>query len=489
MSIRWGILGAGNIAHRFARSVAKEPHSVLVGFSCRTRQKARQFAEEFSVPAEHVYTGPQAHQNLLDDPQIDAIYLALPHSMHHEWAIAAMRAGKAALCEKPAALDEEQMRDIAKVSRQTGMLFMEGMKTRFVPLYARVKGAVDDGIIGEVTSIDATLCNDMAAQIEAAGSYHVQPVGGGVLLDCGCYCATWIEDYLSGGIDHLNVDGLQKNGVDYYVDAQFEVGGNQARLECAFDRKKPRRCTIHGTRGTIVVDELHRPQEATVTLNGQEPHHISEPYVVDDFYGEIAHFSHLWRHGHTESPVMPLAASIRQARILDSIRQAFRYTPDSLATLQRQEDILRYPARFGSDEALRLGNAVADLSSDYGRGVLVQIVREKDGLTLFQWASDDKAPRNLEFAQTKRQASLTCGHSSLWGYVRRTLDGVKPASRDEVTGALYSAGAFPIVDGTGQRVATVSISGLHEGRDHELAVRALERALGVVAPTFTEVAV
>lgn len=489
MAVRWGILGAGNIAHRFARSLAHEPHSQLVGISCRTEQKAQAFAAEFGVPQAHVYAGKDAHEALLADPTIDAIYLAVPHAFHHDWAIAALKAGKAVLSEKPAALNASEMRDIAATARETGVLYMEGMKTRFVPLYTRIKNAVASGTIGEVTSVDTTLCNDMAAEIEKNHSYHVQPVGGGVLLDCGCYCATWLEDYLPGAIKVDNVDGIEKNGIDYYADAQLTIGGKPATLECAFDRKKARRTIIRGTKGTIVVNDLHRPQVAAITIYGGPAQYITEPYNVDDFYGEIAHFSHLLRHGHTESPVMPLDASIRSAEMLDAIRADFNYTPASLAALEKQEDVLQYAGNFGSDEALALGNTVAELAPQYDRGISVKIVRESDGLVLFAWSTDDKAPRNFDFAEGKRKGSLACGHSSLWGYVRRTLDGVEPANIDKETGALYAGGAFPIRDGSGERVATIALSGLHEGKDHELVVRALERVLGLDAPTFTEVAV
>ena len=108
--IRWGILGAGNIAHRFARSLQNEEDSILYAISGRSQEKLDVFQQEF--PCEKTYVG---HENMLNDDQVDAIYLALPHGMHKEWAIAALSRGIHVLCEKPAVLTEAEMKEIRKI--------------------------------------------------------------------------------------------------------------------------------------------------------------------------------------------------------------------------------------------------------------------------------------------------------------------------------------------------------------------------------------
>ena len=99
--VKFGIIGAGNIAHRFAKSLASHPDGELVAISARNEEKGRAFAKEFSVQA--VYPDGAA---LLEDADVDAVYIALPHGLHAEWSVRAIRAGKAVLCEKPAALSE-----------------------------------------------------------------------------------------------------------------------------------------------------------------------------------------------------------------------------------------------------------------------------------------------------------------------------------------------------------------------------------------------
>jgi predicted dehydrogenase len=324
--VRWAILGAGTIAHRFARSLAHVEDAELVALSCRSAEKAAAFAGEFGIEPARAYSDGtlpgSGHEALLADPEVDAVYLALPHGLHHEWATRALRAGRPVLCEKPAALDAAQMADIARVSREAQTLFMEAMKTRFMPLYRRVRDMVDSGAIGEVTQVEATLCNDMRELVEGGRTYHSQPGQGGVLLDCGTYCASWLEDYLPGEFSIERADGVVQGGTDLYADATLAFGSARGRLECAFDRSRPRTATIRGTRGSVVVEELHRPQAATLLVDGREPRPIDAPYEVDDFFGEIDHFTRLVRSGAAESDVMPLAASVRDARIIDRVREA-----------------------------------------------------------------------------------------------------------------------------------------------------------------------
>lgn len=393
--IRWGIIGAGRIAERFAASLAHDARAQLVAASGRTPGKVAAFAARHGIAPERAYAqapvgksapvgagvgaaapvAPTAreaggagtacpsaepagtvcaaaraagvtlcadpHALLLADPDIDAVYLALPHGLHLTWAVAALEAGKAVLCEKPAALTAGEARQIAAAARRTGGLFMEGMKARFVPLYDEVRRLLAAGAIGQVTRVEASLCNDVPrASLE--GTYLLD----GALLDCGIYCASWIEDLLPGAFTAFDRRRADYRGVDAYSAAELSffspsagegecVGSAQggevpaavpaspaatAFLECAFDRAKPRQAVLIGTAGRIVVDDLHRPQRMSVEIQGRDPQVVERPYKVDDFYGEIAHFNDLIDQGARESPIMPLAASIRCAEILDAVR-------------------------------------------------------------------------------------------------------------------------------------------------------------------------
>ena len=163
------------------------------------------------------------------------------------------------------------------------------------------------------------------------------------------------------------------------------------------------------------------------------------------------------------------------------------YTPECLDALREQEEILRFE-RFGAVEALSLGNIIAELALEYDRGVSAAIIREADSLTLFAYSMDDKAPRNFTFIDGKRKTAVACGHCSLWAYVEHELNGAWEKLFNQSPPYILSGGAFPI------RVqdawtATLAVSGLHNGKDHELVVRALSRMLGRTVPDFPGVMV
>lgn len=159
---------------------------------------------------------------------------------------------------------------------------------------------------------------------------------------------------------------------------------------------------------------------------------------------------------------------------MDAVNYAVETPPDPrLATILEQESRLRYAKGFTSTDALRLGGIVARLNAEYDRGVGVKIVRESDGLVIFQWMADDKADRYHRYIDGKRLAALGSGHASLWPEIAHELDGSFAKMYAEDAPEWPGAGAFPIRVGD-EWVATISVSGLHEGKDHELVVRALE---------------
>lgn len=150
--------------------------------------------------------------------------------------------------------------------------------------------------------------------------------------------------------------------------------------------------------------------------------------------------------------------------------------------LLEQERLLRY-GRFGADEAFELGRIARSLVPAFASGYSVTITRERDGVRMFQWVADDKEERNLLFADGKRQSALESGHAGPWTQLEHALDGSLDGVWDEVPAKVPACGAFPIRVGD-EWVATIAVSGLDAGLDHEVILRALERALGVTVPRW-----
>lgn len=320
-TVHWGILGAGGIAKRFAASLAGVEGTRLVAVSGRSAGRLAAFA-----PA-RIYAdgadGAAAHERLLVDSEVDAVYLALPHSMHARWAASALRAGKAVLCEKPAALTADEAREIAAVARETGMLFVEAMKCRFVPLHSCVQALLGTGELGRVRGID---CAQLVDYGEGRLGYLTDPVGGGALYDLGCYPMSWVEELTCGapaGVSALarwkevpggRVDWAGRAELAFAggVEATVAWAGDSANYDCS--------CLITCENGSIAVERAHRPERAVVHRAGRPDEVVEAPYDPDDFHGEIAHFCGLLRSGAVESPVMPLAATVRNAELLDAVR-------------------------------------------------------------------------------------------------------------------------------------------------------------------------
>ncbi len=476
--IRWGIIGAGKIAHRFAKSLAYEEDSVLYAISGRSQEKMEAFQKEF--PCEKICIG---HENLLKDENVDAVYIALPHAMHKEWALQAMRAGKAVLCEKPAVMNAAEMEEIIAVSKETGVLFMEAQKSRFTPGYRKLKEMIDRGEIGEVRAISTSFCNQMPAD-RFGTSYHTEPGQGGCLLDGGIYCASWLNDFLGEDLKVEHVYGNIRKGVDFYIDARLSAGNKQGRLECAFDRKNPQNAVIEGEKGTVAAEHLHRCDAFAVSRNGKEER-FEVPYDHDDFYSQIHHFVTLMKEGKTESDIMPLKDSLACAGIMDQIREYFTvYTIEDLRVLEKQEEMLRYES-FTDNDAMELGHKIWSLLPEYDNGISIRIIRERDEAVMFSWLSDVKAENNYMYGEMKRQASLKSGHSSCWTWAAKNLSDEHAPEYADIE--MMSGGAFPVRLKDGTLTATLCVSGLHEGKDHEIMIRALAEILHQEVPVLHKV--
>ena len=330
-TIRWGIMGAGKIAHRFAASLASIGGCELAAIAGRSAAKLDAFAAEFPVPPERRYAdavgdGEAAYRRLVRDPGIDAVYLALPHGLHARWACELLRAGKAVLCEKPATVSAEEARQVADAARATGSLFMEAMKTRFMPARDQVRDMLARGELGVVTALTCVHRIDYG---EPPSAYLLDPAQGGCLLDLGCYDVNWVCDLLDDPIEVERVDVTWRTAsdgasrVDWADDVRLTAGGVPVRLDLAGGSDVYETyALIECEHGQIEVQLLHRPLSFTVRRPGQADKLIDAP-CIDDFHGEIAHFCDLLRSGAAESPIMPLAATVRNAQVIDAIKAAW----------------------------------------------------------------------------------------------------------------------------------------------------------------------
>jgi xylose dehydrogenase (NAD/NADP) len=253
-TLRWGILGTGNIARQFAAGVRTAKRSMISAVGSRTLDAANQFAQTYQIPA-----AVGSYQDLIKRADVDAIYLSLPNSMHHQWTIAALRAGKHVLCEKPFAVNLAQSQEMFVEAQRAGRVLMEAFMYRSHPLTLAWMEAIRGGAIGQVKVIRASFCyrttritNNIRFSRELAG---------GALMDVGCYCINLCR--MVAGAEPTKICAsaqLLPAGVDEATSALLEFpNGIQATFNCGMSVQADNTTSICGTDGYIEIPVPWKP--------------------------------------------------------------------------------------------------------------------------------------------------------------------------------------------------------------------------------------
>jgi len=316
--IKWGVLGLGNIANRFCESLTHFNDAIFYAGASYTESKRQQFADQFHPV--HVYDN---YDSLLNDEDIDIVYIAVPHGHHFEWIMEALKHGKNVMSEKPAVLTKEEMETIQAYAVLHHLFFMEAMKARFIPLIRLLHEEIDHGTIGEITSIDNHFTFDMP-YIER--HYMFDPVQGGTLYDAGCYGLAFIQDFIKSDIKDIHVEYVKNYGVDVHQNTHITyISGQTADTESAIDDPANKRFgVIYGTKGKITIDPFYRPTHADIELNDGTIKTLDADYEYDDFHSEIAAANEGVRQGLVESPLMTHQDSIAYIDLMAQIKAAMK---------------------------------------------------------------------------------------------------------------------------------------------------------------------
>lgn len=309
--VRWGIVGAGRIAQRFADSLAHVPGARLAGVWSRREEPARALAGRCGAQA------CESFDALLDN--IDALYIATLQDSHPHYALRAFAAGKAVLCEKPAAVNARALQQMIDAARAAKLLFMEAMKPPFYPLYQRLRAHLQADGIGEIGLVRAG-CS-IANVPSDHPSFSLQ-AGGGALLDIGVYEAFLAVDWLGEALDVQTIGRLGNTGVDVFASLNVRHERGIAQLFCGLDLQGRGDALIGGTRGTVTIHEnWWNPVRATIAYTDGRKVELDEPFSGGGLNYETAHFCELLRAGAIESPIMSHATSMRMIAIIDAARR------------------------------------------------------------------------------------------------------------------------------------------------------------------------
>ncbi|WP_323118100.1 Gfo/Idh/MocA family protein [Burkholderia alba] len=312
--IRFGIIGAGGIARRFAHGITHVPDAALVHVWARRPEAAAAFcAEHGGSPCERV--------DALLAADLDAIYIATLNDSHAQYARAALAAGKAVLCEKPAMINARQLDDVLAAARTSGRLFMEAMKPPFYPLYRKLREQLARDPIGEVRLVRAGCASSTVPDDHPV--YRFEQAGG-ALLDIGIYEMFLAVDWLGEALDVQTLGRVGATGVDVFasVNSRHEHGG-VAQLFCGLDVMGRGDALLAAAGGHVTIHEnWWNPVKATIRYADGRVVELDEPFDGGGLNYEIEHFCALLREGRTESPVMTHAHSRRMIAMTDAARAA-----------------------------------------------------------------------------------------------------------------------------------------------------------------------
>jgi dihydrodiol dehydrogenase / D-xylose 1-dehydrogenase (NADP) len=324
--INWGILGTGTIAGRFAEGLSYARGAQLLAVGSRAENSAQTFSTLYDVPR---YYG--AYEGLVQDPDVDVVYISSPHAFHYEHTLLALRAGKAVLCEKPITINAAEASELVRESRERGLFLMEAMWTRFFPLMRELGKLLAEQVIGDLHNLIANF--GIRSSIEMSERLFRLELGGGALLDLGVYLVS-LASLLFGEPDRIvSMVDLGESGVD--EQASIILGfptRAQASLYTAIHTETPKEAIILGSKGRIHIHpNFHRPTQLALKVYDDPDRLIKKPIVGNGMNYEADEVMQCLRAGLTESPTMPLDESVSIMRTLDKIRDPWnlRYPADS----------------------------------------------------------------------------------------------------------------------------------------------------------------
>ncbi|MFC0604235.1 Gfo/Idh/MocA family protein [Winogradskyella pulchriflava] len=313
--IKWGIIGAGKIALKFAEDLNTVENAKLYGVASRNLKKAKSFA--LKLNADVAYGN---YEDLALDPNIDAIYIATPHSFHKAHSLLCLNHKKAVLCEKPFAMNSDEVKEMIATSRQNNTLLMEAMWTIFLPHYQYVLQLIKNKHFGNVIKLEADF--GFHPVYDETSRVFDKSVGGGSLLDIGIYPVFAALSSL-GEPNHIEADAqFFSSGADAECKMVFHYNNAKAYLKSTLLEETKTEAIFHCENGMIKINSrFHEPSTVTLTDKNGNSELLDFKYTTIGYSYEIEHFNQLIRDGKKESDVMPFNKSLQLISTLDHIRK------------------------------------------------------------------------------------------------------------------------------------------------------------------------
>ena len=313
-NFKWGILGSGGIARRFASDLALLEGHQVTAVGSRTLASAEEFASH--------YPGciPFGSYEELVNANVDAIYIATPHPMHRDNALLAMRAGKPVLCEKAFTVNEKEARELIEYSQSHRIPLMEAMWTRFLPHIQAIKDLIASGALGEIHTVVAD--HGQFIPYSRAARLWEPELGGGALLDLGIYPLTIAHIVLGDPQSITSVATLTDKKVDLNTSMilTYESGAH-ATLSCTMAARGSVSALIAGDKARLELDDyFYAPTSFRMITTDGAVTEFAKNYEGVGLREEAAEFARVVRSGEIESPLMTHATTLELMRQMDVIR-------------------------------------------------------------------------------------------------------------------------------------------------------------------------
>jgi predicted dehydrogenase len=315
-NIRFGILGPGKIANRFASSFRDTLGATVYAVASRDQNKAKEFANTYN--ANRIFS---SYEELVKDPDVDVVYIATPHPFHYEQTLLCLKVGKPVICEKPLAMNYRQASEMVAAAQKENVFLMEAMWSRFFPATKKMLELAHSGIIGEVKYVHAAF--GFASPVNYEGRVYNMALGGGAQLDVGVY-PLFLSLLLLGKPNEVkSFSHLAPTGADVTTSALLSYkNGSIANVLSSIVTDSPKDAFIMGTLGKIIMHSpWHKSQQLSVRLNSGEVTEYPFPFPGNGFQFQIEEVVNCLRAGKKESELMPHSLSLIMAEVSDEIRK------------------------------------------------------------------------------------------------------------------------------------------------------------------------
>jgi predicted dehydrogenase len=311
---RWGIMGAGKIADKFCTALMATEGAEVYAVASRDMDKAKDYAVRYNAVATY-----NNYEDLVNDQNVDIIYIATPHSFHYEQTLLCLQHNKPVLCEKPMSLSTKQTTEMIAAAAEKKLFLMEGMWTACMPFMEKILSLIKEDAIGQPQYIHADF--GFTAPFDPAGRLFKKALGGGSVLDVGIY-PIFLATIIFGKPSLIqSVSKLTTTGVDEYANMVLQYpGGQTAHLLSSISFNTALEAEIIGTKGRIKIDNpCFKATDFTLILNDGTSEHFSMPHQSNGFEHQIKEVMHCLDNGLLQSSKVPHQLTITVSNIMEEV--------------------------------------------------------------------------------------------------------------------------------------------------------------------------